>query len=133
MASVTGFMYCDVVQPRFGSDGRIQGQQISLPLTRILVKSLPTEKSFTVAFCLDEIEADTAHELKVVMIGPDGGTILNESCKLEEKKVIQDLFFSIDIRNLGIVTKGKISTELYLDNEKLGIFPIIVAVEKKDN
>ena len=128
MAIITGFMYCDTVKPIF-AEGKT-GQQINLPLPQIILKMVPTEKSFSIAFCMDDIDLTSEHKLRIVFKNERDETIIDiGTCQLPENVAPNGLFFSIDIRNVLFNSVGKYYTQIFFDDISVGIYPINVSLQ----
>lgn len=121
---IISFVYCErIVQEN-------QNLSIVNPLTMIVPINMPTNYSFSISIGLYDIPVNQNHTIKVELIDPNGEVVFEmpgdfkvENESLEEKTGAQ---FNIDINNQVFKEYGEYKTQVIINNEPLGEYPIEV-------
>lgn len=124
MARITGFMYSN--QTLTNVEGGNIVREVSMPLPSIPIIAKPAEKSFSISFCMDNIDTTRDHELHIAFVHEDKTVIDFGRNKLETGKIERELFLNIDIRNLRVEEEGEYFTIVEMDDSVLGRYPISI-------
>jgi len=132
MAYTHTFIYAEETR----NEAQPQGQKMTVvnPMLIFSPKYLPGQFSFSVAIGMLEVDLTKTHVFRYNLTGPnveiglivDTGDVLIPSQENPRKLPIemQGLFMGFDLRNVDLALEGKYISEVFLDGESIGTYPI---------
>lgn len=134
MPRISTFMYAERAEPN------PQGQiQITNPLMVINPMFVPGMFSFTIIFGVVGIDNETDHTMQILFKGPnDEPPIINTNTiplpkgavpmvkELELPREHKGMMFNLDFRNVVFKSEGIYTSQVYIDGDLLGEYPIFV-------
>ena len=134
MARISTFMYCDNVQNQYNN------MVVNSPMQIITMNYIPGMFSFSVIFGVLDINQYEDHRIRFVfkneeekVIIDTGEVNLPKNPNVENIPVeIQGFMASMDFRNTNFDSEGTYRSEIYIDGDSLGQFPIKVVVTKNE-
>ena len=132
MVRVPTFIYAEESRNEVHSKG--QKMNIVNPLLVFSPKYLPGQFSFSVAIGMLEVDYSQTHVFRYLLRGPkseqepivDTGDVPIPS-QLNPRNLpleMQGIFMGFDLRNIDLEDEGKYISEVFLDGESIGTFPI---------
>lgn len=138
MAYITSFVYCDNIQPEITPQG-VVGHRILNPLQVLSPISLPSNYSFAISFCVNELENDSENTIRVQFLSPSN-SIVNDTNEIKFMAPVQQgsqnslsrMQFNLDFRNLVLYESGTYKTIVFFNGNPIGEFKIPVSEVNKD-
>lgn len=131
MAKVSTFLYAE--NCRYDGNRKLN---IINPLQIFTPAFIPGQFSFAVAFGILGVDFSESRQAKYILRGPDGEIIIDSGMfkiPIPDDPTTHSLpdemkgaFLNIDVRNAILKTEGVYNSEVYLDDVRLGVFPIQV-------
>ena len=137
MAKVSMFVYAEGSQMNVNPQGQ-QQMLIVNPQVVFTPMFVPSQFSFSIHVGITGIDLDSEHIVKLIFWDPSDKTTPLVDTKNDaripiqtdrSKKIPADqraLMLNMDFKNVIMATNGTYTTDVYLDDDKLGSFPIYV-------
>lgn len=131
MAYISSFTYCDSIQPEMTPQGI--KPQIIRPLQMLTPVALPSNYSFAIAFSIIDFDITKENNIRILFISPTN-KIINDTnnikFKIPEKNILPNqpniMQFNLEMRNVIFREKGMYSTQIFVNEEKIGEYKIAV-------
>lgn len=130
---ITGFMTSEAIEDRLTTDKTRGVLHIVNPLNNINLPFLPATYSFFVSFSLLGMDPEKDFSLEVELIAPNELSVFksgklalqkNESFNSKLPKESNGFMCNLELRNVVIREQGKHMCNIYIDEKKIGSFPI---------
>lgn len=134
MPHISTFVYCEGFQidnPQIGQQPKLH---IVGPMHVLTPQFVPTTFSFGLFFGILDFNMGEEHKVRVTFLSPkvedklllDTGDIVLPPNKIDTVQDMQGFMMNLDLRNMVIEYNGEYKSEIYLDGEKIGTYPIKV-------
>ncbi|PET68282.1 hypothetical protein CN533_27220 [Priestia megaterium] len=133
MPRVSTFMYCEATEanPRNGQ------MIINAPMHVFTPAFVPGMFSFSIVFGLLGIELNSENNFRVKFVGPDEKALIdtenlnfpNPDLNDEQRNLppnLRGMMLNFDFRNVVFRQEGQYKTEVFVNEDKIGEFPIDV-------
>ncbi len=131
MPYISTFMYCENTQIENTPEGKMH---ITGPMHIITPMFIPSMFSFCVAFGVLDLSLDKQHSLRYIFKDPSGEIVVDtndihlpiQELKIDLPKDMNGMLLNMDFRNIALRIEGEYKSEVFIDGQSLGVFPIKV-------
>ncbi|EGT0681288.1 MULTISPECIES: DUF6941 family protein [Clostridium] len=133
MAKITTFLYCESTQP--GPNGAVT---LNGPMQIMTPKYIPSAFSFSIFIGIIDLDVTEPHNIQFIFRNKDNNYEVINTGKLNLQtpengykvlpKELRGIMANLDFRNAELKNEGEYITEVILDNNLIGEYPIYVRV-----
>jgi len=141
LPKVSTFIYSEDASQVPDNVGREPKLVLVNPRNVFVPAYVPGMFSFAVTFGIVDLNMDTDHKLRYVFKGPSGSekllldtgdiSVPPNSGDAELPATYRGFMFTLNARNIEFASEGEYVSEVYIDSNKIGYFPVYVRGRSK--